>query len=87
MRLAQELKNVPERTVVCLPANYEAVCHSAIGELEAHLASREASASREAIRTLIEAVIVHEDDARGGKVRRPNFTAISTACWSSREAQ
>jgi hypothetical protein len=32
------------------------------------LASQEASASREAIRTLIEAVVVHAGDSRGGKV-------------------
>src|SRR5688572_30269270 len=58
-RLVQEITNLPERTVVRLPANYEALHRVAIAELEQHLATREGSASRNAIRTLIEAVVVH----------------------------
>ena len=60
----------PERTVVRLPANYEAAYRSAIAELDLHLASREASPSRNAIRTLNEAALVHGGDSRCVKVRR-----------------
>jgi len=69
-RLTVELTALPERVTVRLPANYEAVYRSAIAELEQHLASREAAASRNAIRALIEAVVVQDGDSRGGKVRR-----------------
>ena len=69
-RLAQELGSLPERMIVRLPENYEAVYRTAIAELEQHLATREASASRSAIRTLIETVVVHGGDSRGGRVRR-----------------
>ena len=69
-RLSQELANLPERTVVRLPANYEAVYRSAVAELEPHLVTRDASGSRNAIRTLIEAVVVHGGDGRDGKHRR-----------------
>ena len=68
--LEQELINLPERTVVRLPANYEAVYRSAISELDQHLTTRDASVSRNAIRALIDSVIVHAGDSRGGKVRR-----------------
>ena len=69
-RLVQEMSNLPEQTVVRLPANYEALYRVAIAELEQHLATREASASRNAIRTLVDAVLVHAGDSRGGKHRR-----------------
>ncbi len=69
-RLVQEMSNLPEQTVVRLPANYEALYRVAMSELEQHIATREASASRNAIRTLIEAVVVHGGDSRGGKHRR-----------------
>ena len=69
-RLERELTYVPERTVIRLPANYEAMYREAVAELERHLASREASASRNVIRTLIEAVVVHGGNGRGGKYRR-----------------
>ena len=69
-RLERELANLPEHTVVRLPANYEAVDRSAIAELDQHLAPREASPSRNAIRTLIEAVVVHGGNSRGGKHHR-----------------
>jgi hypothetical protein len=49
-KLDLELANLPERTVVRLPANYEAAYRSAIAELDLHLASRDASPSRNAIR-------------------------------------
>ncbi len=69
-RLVDELSRLPERTIIRLPANYEAVYQAVIGELEKHLASREVSASRNAIRTLIDTVVVHGGDSRGGKHRR-----------------
>lgn len=56
--------------MIRLPANYEAVYGSAIAELKRHLATREASACRVAIRALIESVIVHGGDSRRGKHRR-----------------
>ena len=56
--------------MVRLPANYEALYRVAIAELEQHLATREASASRNAIRTLVDAVVVHGGDSGGGKYRR-----------------
>ena len=52
------------------PANYEAIYRSAIAELEHQLVTRDASGSRNAIRTLIEAVVVHGSDGRSGKHRR-----------------
>ena len=69
-RLERAIADLPERTVIRLPANYEAVYRTAITELERHLATREASASRNAIRTLIEAVVVHGGNSRRGKHRR-----------------
>lgn len=69
-RLERELAILPERRVVRLPANYEAIYRSAIAELDQHLATREAVPSRNAIRTLIEAVVVHGGNSRGGKHRR-----------------
>ena len=68
--LEQELTTLPERTVVRLPANYDSVYRSAIAELEDHLRSKDGAPSREAIRALIERVIVHSGDSRSGKVRR-----------------
>lgn len=50
---------MPERTVVRLPANYETIYRVAIAELERHLDNRGNSASREAIRALIEGVVIH----------------------------
>ena len=69
-RLEKELTNLPERTVVRLPANYETINRSAIADLDRHLTMREASASRNAIRVLIEGIVVHGGDSRGGKHRR-----------------
>jgi hypothetical protein len=54
VRLSAELDSLPERKIVRLPANYEAVYRSAIAELEQHLATRDAAASRNAIRALVE---------------------------------
>ncbi len=56
--------------MVRLPANYEAIYRSAIAELEQHLITRDARASRNAIRTLIKAVVVHGGNSCSGKVRR-----------------
>ena len=69
-RLEQELLTLPQRTVVRLPANYETVYRSAIGELEDLLRDTDAAPSKESIRALIEKVVVHAGDSRGGKVRR-----------------
>ena len=69
-RLESELTALPERTVIRLPANCDAIYRAAIAELEQHLATRDACASRNAIRTLIEAVVVHGGNGRGGKDRR-----------------
>ena len=66
-RLERELSIQPERTVIRLPANYEAVYRTAIAQLEEHLTAREAIASKNTIRTLIEAVVVHGVESRGGK--------------------
>lgn len=69
-RLEQELANLPERTVVRLPANYELVYRNAIVQLYEHLVTRDAAPSRNALHTLIETVVVHGGDGRGGKVRK-----------------
>ena len=53
-----------------LPASYAAIYRRAIDELEQHLSSEEGSAARTAIRQLVERVVVHAGDGRGGKVRR-----------------
>ncbi|WP_148274962.1 hypothetical protein [Novosphingobium sp. PP1Y] len=66
-RLERELSIQRERTVIRLPANYEAVYRTAIAQLEEHLAARGASASKNVIRALIDAVVVHGVDSRGGK--------------------
>ena len=68
--LKEELTTMPTRTVVRLPANYEAVYRTAIAELKDHLGTKDAASSREAIRALIEKIVVHAGDSRGGKVRR-----------------
>jgi hypothetical protein len=69
-QLAVELASTPDRTVVRLPANYEAVYAQAVESLEEHLSASEATPAREAIRRLGETIVVHDGDARGGKVRR-----------------
>ena len=69
-RLADELATLPERTVIRLPANYEAHYRKAVAELETHLMNRSAATSRDSVRALIEKVVVHGGDSRGGKVRR-----------------
>src|SRR5690606_22376178 len=43
---------------------------TAIAQLEQHLTTKDAAASRNAIRALIDSVVVHAGDSRGGKVRR-----------------
>ena len=69
-RFEKELAAFPERTVIRMPTNYEAVYRTAISELEDQLRSKDAAASRVAIRGLIEKIVVHVGDSRGGKVRR-----------------
>lgn len=80
-RLFQELANLPERTVVRLPANYEAVYRSAVAELEHHLVTRDASGSRNAIRTLIEAVVVPVT-AVMASIAVWSCGVICPGCWS-----
>lgn len=69
-QLERELAELPERTVIRLPTNYEAIYRTAIAELKQHLATREANVSLSAIRALIEGVVVHAGNCRGGKHRR-----------------
>ncbi len=69
-RLEETLATVPDPKVVRLPANYEALYGRAIAELDIHLASDVGAAARQAIRPLIEKVVVQPGSARGGK-RRP----------------
>ena len=66
----QRVELLPERTVVRLPANYEALYRRAVAELETHLLNTASTTSRESIRALIEKIVVHAGDSRGGKVRR-----------------
>lgn len=68
-RLDEALAVVPKPQVIRLPANYEALYRRAITELDTHLASEEGAAAREAIRPLIEKIVVHPGSARGGKRR------------------
>jgi len=86
-KLDIELANLPERTVVRLPANYEAAYRSAIAELDLHLASREASPSRNAIRTLMEAVVVHDGDVGAESIADLSSMATCLECWSSLRPQ
>ena len=44
--------------------------NTAYAELEQQLATKDAASSRNAIRALIDTVVVHAGDSRGGKVRR-----------------
>lgn len=81
--LEQELVSLAERTVVRLPANYDAVYRLAIAELEVHVATRETSASRDAIRPLVEAVMVHQGDSRGGRFVASNSTAMHVGIHGS----
>ncbi|WP_425057366.1 recombinase family protein [Sphingomonas oligoaromativorans] len=68
--LVGALTEVPEQTVVQLPSNYEPIYRRAVAELEQHLASTDGQAAKEAVRALIERVVIQPGDARGGK-RRP----------------
>ena len=68
-QLTASLAVTPKQIVVRLPANYDVVYQRAIAELEHHLASGSGTAAREALRALVEKVVVHPGDARGGKKR------------------
>ncbi len=59
----------PDRKVVRLPANYEAIYRRAVVDLDGHLGSGDAMAARAAIRPLIEKIVVQPGSARGGKRR------------------
>ena len=67
--LEATLAITPERQVVRLPANYEALYPRAVAELNHHLASGDGAAARRAIRPLIEKIVVQPGTARGGKRR------------------
>ncbi len=67
--LTAALAMVPERNVVRLPANYEAIYAQAVAELEGHLASPDGVPARETVRALIEKVVIQAGDGRGGKRR------------------
>lgn len=54
---------------VLLPANYKRIYLSAIADLDRHLSSDQAPATRGAIRNLVEKVIVLPGNGRGGKER------------------
>lgn len=69
-QLVGDLATVPEQATVRLPANYDTVYQRAVAELEAHLAGEDGNAACEAIRALVQRVIVQPGDARGGKRRR-----------------
>jgi hypothetical protein len=56
--------------VVRLPTNYEALYRCAVADLDERLASGDGAAAREALRELIEKVVVQPGSARGSK-RRP----------------
>ena len=73
VRLADRLAQAGADPVIRLPANYEAVYRQAVDQLGANLAAADASASRNAVRVLIEKVVVHTGDGRGGKVRAINL--------------
>ena len=68
-QLSAELSTEPEPKIIRLPTNYEAVYARAVAELESHLSSEDGGTAREAIRALIEMVVVQPGDARGGKRR------------------
>lgn len=67
--LAAELAAMDQQDPVRLPANYERVYLKAVADLEDHLSSDEGPRAREAVRRLIERVVVEPGDARGGKAR------------------
>jgi site-specific DNA recombinase len=54
---------------VRLPANYERIYLSAIADLDRHLSSDQAPAARNAIRKLVDKVVVLPSNGRGGKER------------------
>ena len=67
--LAAAATAAPARTVVRLPANYALVYERAVEQLELHLRSEEGNTAREAIRVLINKIVVQPGDERGGKHR------------------
>jgi site-specific DNA recombinase len=69
-RLEKIIAATPAPQVARLPTNYEALYIRAIAELDVHLASEDGAAARNAIRPLIEKIVVQPGSARGGR-RRP----------------
>ena len=67
--LAAAVTAAPARTVVRLPTNYELIYRRAVEQLERHLRSDDGNAAREAIRVLIDKIVGHPGDERGGKRR------------------
>ena len=68
--LEETLASTPERQVIRLPANYEALYLRAVTDLDHYVASGDGAAARQALRPLIEKIVVQPGDAGGGK-RRP----------------
>ena len=67
--LAADLVAMEHKDPVRLPANYERVYLKAVSDLADHLLSGEGPQAREAVRRLVEHVVVEPGDARGGKTR------------------
>lgn len=67
--LDRAMATVPEQKVVRLPANYEALYRRAVAELDRHLASQDGAAARDAIRPIIDRIVVQPGSARGGRRR------------------
>jgi site-specific DNA recombinase len=67
--LTAAVSATPARSVVRLPANYALVYERAVEQLEQHLRSEEGNVAREAIRVLIDRIVVQPGDERGGKRR------------------
>jgi chromosome condensin MukBEF ATPase and DNA-binding subunit MukB len=83
-RLNEELASSPDRVVVRLPANYEAVFRSAVAGLEQHLLTKDAAPSRNAIRALIEKSWCMPAIAGAARCGGWNCTATCSICRSGR---
>lgn len=68
-QLSADLVTTSERKVIRRPANYAAVYIKAVAELKAHLPGVEGTATRQAIRALVERVVVQVGNAHCGKSR------------------
>lgn len=68
--LAGQVAQAGSDPVIRLPTNYEAVYRQAVEQLGRNLKADDAGAAREAVRVLIERVVVHAGDGRGGEVAK-----------------